>query len=83
MVIMKDSEDPPWLSVGDNYRFAVKYNRHMMVDKDNQDTFNYLVASECIYSAGRLVLFFKDKIPPRFHLHDKVITSVKITPYNK
>ena len=33
MVIMKDSEDPPWISVGDIYRKAVKYGKKILVDK--------------------------------------------------
>ena len=42
--------------------------------------FIVLVAVDYIYSAGRLVLFFKDTIPSRFQLHDKVFitTSYKI-----
>ncbi len=72
MVIMKDSEDPPWVSVGNVYREATKYYRKILVDKGDQLTFNYLEASDYIYSAGRLVLFFKDTIPSRFQVHDKV-----------
>ena len=72
MVIMKDSEDPPWLSVGDVYRKSVEYKRSILVDKGDQLTYNYLEASDSVYTAGRLVLFFKDAIPERFQLHDKV-----------
>lgn len=71
MVIMKDSQDPPWVSVGDIYRKAERNNRPIIVDID-QITYHYLVTSDYIYSGGRLVLFFEDAIPPRFHLHDKV-----------
>ncbi len=72
MVIMKDGEDPPWVSVGDVYRRASKYSRHIIVCVGDQLTTDYLESSEYIYTAGRLVLFFKDNIPPRFKLHDKV-----------
>lgn len=72
MVIMKDSEDPPWASVGDIYRRAVRYNYSILVDKDDQLTFHYLESPDFVYTAGRLVLFFKNDIPERFHLHDKV-----------
>jgi hypothetical protein len=72
MVIMKDSEDPPWVSVGNIYRRAVNWHRPIIVDKGEQITTSYLVTSDCVYTAGRLVLFFKDAIPSRFKLHDKV-----------
>lgn len=71
MVIMKDSEDLPWMSIGNLYRDAEKFKMKIAVDKD-QMTFNYLSTSEYIYSAGRLVLFFSDAIPDRFHLYDRV-----------
>ena len=77
MVIMKDSEDPPWRSLGDIYRKAKKFEDTIIVDTE-QLTFNYLRASEYLYTAGRLVLFFKDHIPPRFHLHDKVVVVTEI-----
>ena len=78
MVIMKDSEDPRYISVGNYYRFATNNDRNIIVDLGDQITFNYLRASEFVYSAGRLVLFFKEKIPPKFHLHDRVAVSVEI-----
>jgi hypothetical protein len=71
MVIMKDSEDPHWFSVGDIYRSAKEYGGDIIVDI-GQIALNYLRASESLYTAGRLVLFFKDHIPPRFCLHSKV-----------
>ena len=40
MVIMKDSEDPPWRGVGDVYRLAIKYNSRIAVERfpgDNPD----------------------------------------------
>ena len=72
MVIMKDSEDPPWVSVGDVYRDALKYkNGVILVEKrGNEDIFQ--AASDYIYTAGRLVLFFKEQINSEFHLYDKV-----------
>lgn len=77
MVIMKDSEDPPWVSVGDVYRRASKKNRNILVDLGDQLTVQYLESSDYIYTAGRLVLFFKENISSRFKLHDKVyLTTV-------
>lgn len=78
MVIMKDSNDPPWVSVGNIYRKAIKCNDSILVDKDDQLTYHYLESSEYIYTAGRLVLFFKDAIPSTFQLHDKVFLTTKI-----
>lgn len=77
MVIMKDSEDPPWESVGDVYRRAERYHRQILVDIGDQLTFHYLESSDFVYTAGRLVLFFKESIPSRFHLHDKVYLTTK------
>ena len=78
MVIMKDSEDPPWVSVGNIYRDALKNGCQIMVDKGDQLTFGFLTASDCVYTAGRLVLFFKDSIPPKFKLHDKVFLTTEL-----
>ena len=80
MVVMKDSEDPPWVNVGDFYREAVREGKSIMVDID-QITYHYVVASDAIYSAGRLILYFDCPIPDRFHLHDKVALSC-FYPYN-
>lgn len=83
MVIMKDSEDPPWVSVGDVYRNAKKWNNQIVVATPSMD---YMaVSSDYVYTAGRLVLFFKDDIK-EFSLHDKVdliITAVDYNLYNK
>ena len=80
MVIMKDSSDAAKFSIGNLYRFASKFNRPILVDKDDQLTFNYLESSDAVYTAGRLVLFFKDSVPSRFKLHEKVRLDVKIGP---
>ena len=72
MVIMKDSDDPPWVSVGSIYREASKHGRKILVDKGDQLTLNYLEPSDFICTAGRLILFFKDSIPSKYQLHDKV-----------
>lgn len=78
MVIMKDSEDPPWINVGDVYRKAVKYGMMILVDVGDQLTFHYLETSDYIYTAGRLILFFKKDIPSRLQLHDKVFLTTKL-----
>ena len=75
MVIMKDSEDPPWVSVGNIYRQAIRYRETILVDKGDQLTYHYLESSDYVYTAGRLILFFKDAIPSRFQLHDKVFLT--------
>lgn len=74
MTIMKDSSDPPWISVGNFYRNADKYGHAIIVDK-GQITCHYNEASDYIYSAGRLILFFKDKISDKYSLNDKVFVS--------
>ena len=84
MVIMKDSEDPPWASVGEIHRDAVENNYHILVETD----MNYYswkpieypasqIANESICTGGRLILFFKDALNPYFHLHDKVKISLR------
>lgn len=75
MAIMKDSEDHYLISIGDIYRTAVRYNERIIVDKGDQLTYHYLEASDYVYTAGILVLFFKDTIPSRFQLHDKVFLT--------
>lgn len=72
MVIMKDSDDPPWESVGSIYRLAISFCHKILVDRD-QITLNHITSTDFVYTAGRLVLFFKDIVPERFHLHDKVV----------
>ena len=72
MVIMKDSEDPPWVSVGNIYREADRCGKTILVDRGDQLTFSYLESSDFVYTAGRLVLFFKDSIPSKYQLHDKI-----------
>jgi hypothetical protein len=76
MVIMKDSEDPPWVSVGDVYRNAIrkgKRNIRVWVLKEAPDLYVGMSSSDYIYTAGRLLLFFKDNIKPKFKLHSHVI----------
>lgn len=75
MTVMKDSDDPPWINLGDIYRSVVTHNYPMFVDAGNQLTVDYISTKEYVYAAGRLILYFKHKIPERFHLHDKVCIS--------
>lgn len=73
MVIMKDSEDAPWVSVGNIYRNAIKMARNIIVAvEDANSVSHYQESSEAVYTAGRLVLFFEDSIDPAFQLHTKV-----------
>ena len=71
MVIMKDSDDPPWESVGNIYRYADRCGLSIGVDVE-QITMSYLESYDYVCTAGRLILLFEDKIPDRFHVHDKV-----------
>ena len=70
MVIMKDSEDPPWISVGNTYRRASENGYQISVLSESSS--EAVVASDYVCTAGRLILFFKDSINSEFHLHDKV-----------
>ena len=81
MVIMKDSEDPPWVSIGDVYRRAIRKNKKRKIRvyaNTYQDTYLLEVSSDYIYTAGRLVLFFKDKIRPEIKLHSTVKLEVAL-----
>lgn len=82
MVIMKDSEDPPWENVGNIYRYADRYGLSIGVDVE-QITMSYLESSDYICTAGRLILLFEDKIPDRFHVHDKVKLFIPIIQRQK
>lgn len=72
MVVMKDSDDPPWVNLGDYYRETAGNLGCFLVDVGDQITVKYIISKEFVYAAGKLVLYFKDKIPERFHLKDKV-----------
>lgn len=78
MVIMKDSEDPPWISVGSVYRNAVKKQGVLTVAPLEVNDHRVLDASEYICSGGRLVLFFKEDVRDIFHLHEKVDVYVRL-----
>ena len=78
MVIMKDSSDTPWDSVGNYYRHSKRWHEKITViryEPDNNCGLIKQVCSDTIYTAGRLVLFFSDPINPGFHLHDKVLLA--------
>lgn len=71
MIIMKDSTDPPWISVGDVYREAKRKKRTIVVTKEGSVC--GLWASDYVYTAGRLIVFFTDSIGSSFRLHDRVL----------
>ena len=75
MVIMKDSEDPPWVSVGNIYRRAVENG--FLISVLSESSSEAVVASDYVCTAGRLVLFFKDSIGDKIHLYDKVILTLR------
>lgn len=70
MVIMKDSGDLPWMSVGYYYREAKENNYSIVVSTGYRP--ECMVSDNFIYAGGRLVVFFKDSIKDKFSLHDKV-----------
>lgn len=78
MVIMKDSEDSPWFSIGKIYRQSQRSKGHPLLVRSRNDgmdalaTSDWIKSSESIYSAGRLVLYFPDSIANVFNIGDKV-----------
>ena len=78
MVIMKDSEDPPWGSVGNSYRAAKRWMCPLKVRSINDGksalaTSNWMTSSESIYSSGRLILYFQnDNVSFCFKVGDRV-----------
>jgi hypothetical protein len=75
MVIMRDSTDPPWVSLGKTYSWAKKHHRGIevgLLNTDGSGEITSIISSDMICTAGRLVLFFKDKIDSRYKLHSPV-----------
>jgi hypothetical protein len=79
MVIMKDSSDSMWFSVGNIYRKVQSLQRrNIRVRSINNGenalaTSKWFPASESIYTAGRLILFFQDfNVPDVFSVGDSV-----------
>ena len=74
MVIMKDSDDPPWFSVGEVYRWAQTWGDTIIVEKrlGIRKIEVRRAASSSIYTAGRLILFFQDTVVPDFCLNDRI-----------
>ena len=83
MVIMKDSQDPPWYGVGDVYRQANSGNKTIAVERllGEDPDFNAFgqTSEEYVYTAGRLVLFFSDPVDSQFKLHDRVYLRILST----
>lgn len=86
MVIMKDSDDHPWFSVGEVYRRAQDKGDIIIVEKE-LETLKTVVrraASSSIYTAGRLILFFQDTVIPDFCLNDRIYVHTEYaTEYMK
>lgn len=73
MVIMKDSSDYMSFSVGKLFR-RIREEEHADIEVAKaEDQSVWQTSSGSIYTAGRLLLFFKETIRPEFKLHDKVI----------
>lgn len=75
MVIMKDSEDPFWASLGMVYRTLEERKMHFEVVKKGFPDIRQS-PSEAICTAGRMILFFKDAVDKEFHVHDKIEIKV-------
>jgi hypothetical protein len=69
MVIMKDSNDSFYHSVGNYYRMAKRNNYNMEVISARGRSPH---STDAVCTAGRLVLFFKDKVSDIFKIQDKV-----------
>lgn len=72
MVVMKDSNDPYWYSVGRIYRSAQRENYDIKVVGGRASYQSSPNSADAIYTAGKLILFFKDKVSNKFKVHDKV-----------
>lgn len=66
MVIMKDSEDPPWISVGRIYRHSKKLSAPIRVALPTkvrrERGVTDIKSKDAVYNAGMLVLFFDNAI---------------------
>ena len=71
MVIMKDSDDPPWVSMGNAYRDAVRHRRQITVSVHSQGRIVERTASEAVCTSGKLILYFQESLEG-FRPHDKV-----------
>jgi hypothetical protein len=78
MVIMKDCLDSPWFSIGDKYRSMLQWKNFPMQVRGiegeiNRPCTNWVKSSDCIYTAGRLILYFNNvDLNTIFKLHDRV-----------
>lgn len=73
MVIIKDSDDSTWFSMSEKYEACKK---PIVVWKDETNySFIEQKSSDSICTAGRLILFFSDKVKSEFKVGDKVNIS--------
>lgn len=73
MVIMKDSDDPWYHSMGDYYRLALDHYHEITVSKrKNEFSRIYRKSKDFVCTAGRLILFFPNNVNDVFNVHDKV-----------
>jgi hypothetical protein len=84
MTVMKDSEDPFWLSLSKIRNRAEKLHCKITVLKGKLEDYypekpEYEQKSdEVICTAGRMMLFFKDKISDAFNTGDKVDIYISV-----
>lgn len=75
MVIMKDSENTFFFSIGDIYRSAKERCFSIAVVKLNEDDSKNMptaVSKDYIYTGGKLILYFDQSIKGLFNLQDRV-----------
>lgn len=79
MLIMKDSEDPFWFSISS---FRKKYEEGETVIlqlNDSEDEDEWFSPESILCTGGRMMLYFKDRIPDDFRIGAKVkVKAVKL-----
>ncbi len=81
MVIMKDSDDPPWYSIGNFGDWPEKY-RHMVfhagILSEKEREKDWVISESFLCTGGKLILYFKDPLPDRFHKGDKIFVFMTL-----
>ena len=78
IVVMKDSDDPPWLSIS---RYAEWKDRNIMlyhaeVTSPIDQVDDCVISKEYICTGGKLIMYFADALPDNFKKGDKVLISM-------
>lgn len=76
MTVMKDSDDPPWLNLAQLANIARNMKVCILVpyeDSDDEWVRTHVTpVNDHVCTAGRLILFFADKIPKEYEKGSKV-----------